>query len=85
MIARIWSLAREPHVKTWVSESEPMWDAAIQGNAALREAFLRACEEEVSGALGIPTGHGILDIQGFYDSMEWLLLVPTALRLGYPP
>eukprot|EP00959_Pyramimonas_sp_CCMP1952_P453945 9469120-Pyramimonas_sp.AAC.1 len=57
-IARIWSLAREPHVKTWAAESEPMWDAAIAGNAALREALRRVCEEEISGALGTATGHG---------------------------
>eukprot|EP00959_Pyramimonas_sp_CCMP1952_P292279 6112776-Pyramimonas_sp.AAC.1 len=45
---------------------------------------MRVCEEEVSGTLGIPTGHGLLDIQGFYDAMEWFLLIPAAIRLGFP-
>eukprot|EP00959_Pyramimonas_sp_CCMP1952_P447328 9366248-Pyramimonas_sp.AAC.1 len=85
MTARIRSLAREPHVKTWAAESEPMWDAAITGNAAPCEAFRRVCEEGVSGVLGSSTGHGLLDIQGFYDAMEWFYLIPAALRLGHPP
>eukprot|EP00959_Pyramimonas_sp_CCMP1952_P112762 2357355-Pyramimonas_sp.AAC.1 len=41
MIPRIWSLAREPWVKDWTVASQPRWDAAVAGNSALRECFLR--------------------------------------------
>eukprot|EP00959_Pyramimonas_sp_CCMP1952_P254409 5314069-Pyramimonas_sp.AAC.1 len=30
-------------------------------------------------------GHALLDIQSFYDEMEWPVLVDGALRYGFPP
>ena len=84
MLTRVWSLAREEDVRSWSSSSEPAWDAAVQGNAALREAFLRALHDEAYFKLGIENGHGLLDVQGFYDSIGWAVLVRTALRLISP-
>ena len=33
----------------------------------------------------ISSAHGMLDIRGFYDAIQWGLLLTAALRLGYPP
>eukprot|EP00959_Pyramimonas_sp_CCMP1952_P105185 2198869-Pyramimonas_sp.AAC.1 len=39
MICRVWSMAREPVVQQWASDSQPDWNAAVKGNSALREAY----------------------------------------------
>ena len=85
MLTRVWSLVREEDVRSWSSSAEPAWDAAIRGNSALREAFLRALHDESYFKLGIENGHGLLDVKGFYDSIGWAVLVRTALSLNFPP
>eukprot|EP00959_Pyramimonas_sp_CCMP1952_P431849 9044162-Pyramimonas_sp.AAC.1 len=74
MFSRTWSLAREDEVRSWSMDSEPAWDAAISGNSALREVFLRALHDEGLARLGIAFGEGLLDIKGFYDAMGWIPL-----------
>eukprot|EP00959_Pyramimonas_sp_CCMP1952_P311008 6508588-Pyramimonas_sp.AAC.1 len=51
MTCRIWSQARDPLVSEWSRATSPEWDAAIEGNAALREAFVRVLDEELAGHL----------------------------------
>eukprot|EP00959_Pyramimonas_sp_CCMP1952_P134833 2821573-Pyramimonas_sp.AAC.1 len=46
MFGRVWSMIREPLVRTWSTSAEQQWDAAIRGNSSLREAFVRAVQEE---------------------------------------
>eukprot|EP00959_Pyramimonas_sp_CCMP1952_P409175 8575230-Pyramimonas_sp.AAC.1 len=41
MFSRVWSQARGPQVTEWSRTTAPGWDAAEEGNAALREAFIR--------------------------------------------
>eukprot|EP00959_Pyramimonas_sp_CCMP1952_P030610 641603-Pyramimonas_sp.AAC.1 len=60
-------MSREPLIKEWSRESQPQWDAAVEGNSALREAFLRILGEEVHSRLDVMCGHGLLDIQYCYD------------------
>eukprot|EP00959_Pyramimonas_sp_CCMP1952_P431307 9033216-Pyramimonas_sp.AAC.1 len=48
MPCRVWSLAREPCAREWSASLTASWDAAIAGNSALREAYLRALESEVA-------------------------------------
>eukprot|EP00959_Pyramimonas_sp_CCMP1952_P086519 1809726-Pyramimonas_sp.AAC.1 len=43
MVCRIWSMIREDIMKPWTIDSSESWDAALAGNAALREAFLKTC------------------------------------------
>eukprot|EP00959_Pyramimonas_sp_CCMP1952_P037855 792334-Pyramimonas_sp.AAC.1 len=73
-LGRVWSLIREGHVRQRRNLVEAEWDAAIAGNASPREGFHRTLQEEVAGALGTPHGHGLMDVQGFYDSIEWGIL-----------
>ena len=75
---------REQNVREWAVVVESDW-YAILSNASLREAFHRTLADAVSGCLGVPTGHGLLDIKGFHDAIEWDLLLHAALRLEYPP
>eukprot|EP00959_Pyramimonas_sp_CCMP1952_P434234 9092921-Pyramimonas_sp.AAC.1 len=84
MFSRLWSLIREPVVRQWSNSSAPYWDAAMKGNAALREAFVRTLEGEVGHQLGVVSGAGFLDIDGFYDNIVWELLMPKGLQLGFP-
>jgi hypothetical protein len=52
-LGRLWSLIREGHVRQWCNLVEADWDAAIGGNAPLREGFHRTLQEEVAGVLGV--------------------------------
>eukprot|EP00959_Pyramimonas_sp_CCMP1952_P114766 2399296-Pyramimonas_sp.AAC.1 len=52
MLCRVWSLAREPCAREWSASLTSSWDAAIAGNSALREAYLRVLESEVAVQLG---------------------------------
>eukprot|EP00959_Pyramimonas_sp_CCMP1952_P079941 1671381-Pyramimonas_sp.AAC.1 len=70
MICRIWSLSREPLIREWASAGQPDWEAAIAGNSALREPHLRALDEELFTKMKASHGHGLSDIQSFYDEME---------------
>eukprot|EP00959_Pyramimonas_sp_CCMP1952_P060474 1263511-Pyramimonas_sp.AAC.1 len=63
MAWRVWSLAREPVSKAWTSASCPDWDAAVSGNSALHEAFVRVLESEIAVKLGATVGSAVLDIQ----------------------
>eukprot|EP00959_Pyramimonas_sp_CCMP1952_P138166 2891982-Pyramimonas_sp.AAC.1 len=85
MLCRVWSLAREPHAKAWTMETSPSWDAAIIGNSALGEAFVRALDCELAVKLGGTMGTSILDIKSFYDHIRRPKLLSAALRLNFPP
>eukprot|EP00959_Pyramimonas_sp_CCMP1952_P173558 3626697-Pyramimonas_sp.AAC.1 len=85
MVGRLWSLIREPLVRQWSSDTEASWDAAVRGNSSLREAFVRALQQEVPHHLGIAVGEGLVDIKSFYDSIEWPGLVLCSPNLSFPP
>eukprot|EP00959_Pyramimonas_sp_CCMP1952_P095115 1989012-Pyramimonas_sp.AAC.1 len=46
VLCRVWSLAREPVVQSWAQADQPGWDAAVRGNSSLKEAFMRALDDE---------------------------------------
>eukprot|EP00959_Pyramimonas_sp_CCMP1952_P244474 5110240-Pyramimonas_sp.AAC.1 len=85
MLCRVWSLCREPCARDWSASLTSDWDAAIAGNNAFREAYLKVLESEVAVKLGATVGRAILDIKSFYDHIQWPRLIRAALRLGYPP
>eukprot|EP00959_Pyramimonas_sp_CCMP1952_P144010 3014847-Pyramimonas_sp.AAC.1 len=85
MTSRTWSLAREDVTRAWTRDAQPDWGAAVAGNSALREAFLRALRDGGLSRMGISFGATFSDIKGFYDAMQWGPLVRTALKLGFPP
>eukprot|EP00959_Pyramimonas_sp_CCMP1952_P116274 2431054-Pyramimonas_sp.AAC.1 len=66
-------MAREVEMKEWSIEQAGVdhWDAAVAGNSALREALVRALEDEVHTRLQIPSGHTLWDLASFYDSIEF--------------
>eukprot|EP00959_Pyramimonas_sp_CCMP1952_P278780 5828887-Pyramimonas_sp.AAC.1 len=37
MLGRVWSMIREPLVRTWSTATEQQWDAAIRGNPVLEK------------------------------------------------
>eukprot|EP00959_Pyramimonas_sp_CCMP1952_P148013 3097393-Pyramimonas_sp.AAC.1 len=86
MLCRVWSMAREVQMKEWsaLQAETDHWDAAIAGNCALREAFVRALQDEVHSRLDIPHGQTVVDIASFYDSIEWEPLTLCAMRKGFP-
>eukprot|EP00959_Pyramimonas_sp_CCMP1952_P437276 9155311-Pyramimonas_sp.AAC.1 len=85
MIGRISPGTREQQVRDWRGLLGTEWNAAISGNSSLVEVFLCALSHEIAGWMKLPTGNGMLDIKGFYDGVEWDVLVLAALRSGYPP
>ena len=85
LLGRLWSLTRGPTAKSWTTESACHWDAAPPGNSCLQEAFLRALGEELAHAMGVKYGRGMLNVETFYDSISWDLLVAAAMRLQFPP
>eukprot|EP00959_Pyramimonas_sp_CCMP1952_P018388 388879-Pyramimonas_sp.AAC.1 len=78
-------MAREGQMRQWSSDSAPHWDAAVAGNSALREAFLRGLNSEVFSRMGVAHGEALLDVASFYDSIEFEVLADTAARLSFPP
>eukprot|EP00959_Pyramimonas_sp_CCMP1952_P207894 4348691-Pyramimonas_sp.AAC.2 len=85
MFCRLWGMASEGQVRQWALDDEPVWDAAVANNSALREACVRALEEEVHVRLRVPHGHALVDVHAFYDSIERPHLARGALRLRFPP
>eukprot|EP00959_Pyramimonas_sp_CCMP1952_P209497 4383051-Pyramimonas_sp.AAC.1 len=85
MMCRLWSLIRDPHGRIWTKEVTASWDAALADNSSLREAFLRAVQQEVPQRLGVACGEGLIDIPGFYDAIDWSRLATSALALHFPP
>eukprot|EP00959_Pyramimonas_sp_CCMP1952_P110447 2310542-Pyramimonas_sp.AAC.1 len=64
-------MAREVQMKEWSAQQDDHWDAAIAGNSALKEAFIRALQDESQSRLNIDHGHGLLDVEAFYDGIKW--------------
>ena len=60
------------------------WDAAIAGNSALQEAFMKAVDHEMFHRLGAAHGCAVLDIKSFYDHIRWTRLAGAAVDLGFP-
>eukprot|EP00959_Pyramimonas_sp_CCMP1952_P454374 9469806-Pyramimonas_sp.AAC.1 len=60
-LCRAWSMAREVQMKEWSSLQGDDRDAAVAGNSALKEAFVRALQDESQTRLSIAHGHGQLD------------------------
>eukprot|EP00959_Pyramimonas_sp_CCMP1952_P314323 6579977-Pyramimonas_sp.AAC.1 len=46
LLGRLWSLIGEPLVRDWSAETGEGRGAAAAGNSRLREAYLRAVQEE---------------------------------------
>eukprot|EP00959_Pyramimonas_sp_CCMP1952_P426145 8925808-Pyramimonas_sp.AAC.1 len=61
VVARFWSLHRGPPVRSWPSQHIASWDAAVEGNPSLREAYLRAIDEEMAHTMNMNFGHAIID------------------------
>eukprot|EP00959_Pyramimonas_sp_CCMP1952_P267152 5585455-Pyramimonas_sp.AAC.1 len=61
-IARLWSMCREDTVREWNLECSAPCAAAVRGNSALKEAYERALQDEISALVQVPQGHWLLDI-----------------------
>eukprot|EP00959_Pyramimonas_sp_CCMP1952_P404730 8482088-Pyramimonas_sp.AAC.1 len=84
VLCRGWSAAREPYTKEWNTQSQTDWGAARAGNSALKEAYMRAMDEELFFRLRSSQGHALLDIKSFYDEIGWSILVDRALECNFP-
>eukprot|EP00959_Pyramimonas_sp_CCMP1952_P277210 5795424-Pyramimonas_sp.AAC.1 len=73
-------MAREVQMKEWSPLQGDGWDAAVAGNSALKEAFVRALQDESHTGLSIAHGRGLLDVEAFCDGIEWGPLARCAVR-----
>ena len=56
----------------------------MAGNSALREAFVRALASEARARANMAQGDAPLDVEAFYDSIEYPIIADTAARLNFP-
>ena len=81
---KLWSRARGGCCNSWSEGLEAHWDTALKGSSALRAGLLRACLDEVGAELGATAMTLLLDIDKFYDTVSFVILMRIALRLGFP-
>ena len=85
MVYRLWARVRKWPVAEWEDGFVGHWDTAVRGSSALRAAVARAFAAEYAVALGATAATVYWDIEKFYDSVALDLLIPEAVRFGYPP
>ena len=86
-LARLWSSCRGQERAAWTREKAGWWDAAVAGSSALREALLRCYMDEtvsLSSIKGWIQASVLWDIEGFYDALQWDLLLEKGLQHDLP-
>eukprot|EP00959_Pyramimonas_sp_CCMP1952_P072195 1507694-Pyramimonas_sp.AAC.1 len=84
MVCRVWPLLREVHSRSRAADHPTTWDAAIAGNSALQEAFMKAIGHELYLRLGAAHGCALIGIKSFYDHIQWTRLASAAVDRGFP-
>eukprot|EP00975_Prorocentrum_lima_P000075 18042-Prorocentrum_lima.AAC.1 len=82
LLLRLWGRTRAEEMRIWAQREAGPWDAARKGSSALQEATGRAYRDEEAWhspvkqivATSIPW-----DIQGFYDTLPWTLLLEQGM------
>eukprot|EP00959_Pyramimonas_sp_CCMP1952_P252108 5267669-Pyramimonas_sp.AAC.1 len=86
-LPRLWGRLRHFERAEWCKKRAGHWGTAVAGSSALRVAVWRAFQDELAEQSVIPDlVHASLlwDVQGFYDSLSWELVLFKALALGFP-
>ena len=71
-------------IREWDVKEGHHWDSALAGSSSLRAAVLRALQSENGEARGDHVAHQLWDMQKFYDSVDFTLLIDELLRRGFP-
>eukprot|EP00959_Pyramimonas_sp_CCMP1952_P213465 4466246-Pyramimonas_sp.AAC.1 len=82
--AKLWSKMRSAPSYSWTEKPGAVWDTAIAGSLALRAALARATLDECARELGVSYATLFLDLQKFYDSISFVLLMKASRSLHYP-
>ena len=61
-LCRCWELLHGDRIRDWLLAERRPWDAAVAGNACLREAICRALGDETSAAMGVGFRCGFLGL-----------------------
>ena len=83
-MGRCWELLNREVVRDWVRAVQQPWDAAVPGQSCLREAMVRSIGDETADAVGAATAGGLIDIERFYDSVEFNYAVRAARHYKFP-
>ncbi|CAK0866039.1 unnamed protein product, partial [Prorocentrum cordatum] len=81
---KLWSRIRTAPSTAWSEKQGALWDTEMTGSSALRAAFARAVVDECANELCIQHAALFLDLQKFYDSTCFVLLMQASRSLGYP-
>ena len=87
-LARLWGKLRANYTEEWAAQAAGRWDSAVAGNSPVREAAIRSFMDESTSASRIEGHHHasvLWDIEGFYDALQWDLVLSNALDIGFPP
>ena len=84
---RLWCFCRAQVVKKWMRETAEQfpWDKASPGNTCLETGMQRLLRGEVSRAANKHACAVLLDLQTFYDSVNWTKLEERIVATGFPP
>ena len=84
---RLWCFCRAQVVKKWMRETAERfpWDKASPGNTCLETGMQRLLRGEVSRAANKHACAVLLDLQTFYDSVNWTKLEERIVATGFPP
>ena len=84
---RLWCFCRAQVVKKWMRETAAQfpWDKASPGNTCLETGMQRLLRGEVSRAANKHACAVLLDLQTFYDSVNWTKLEERIVATGFPP
>ena len=81
---RVWCRWRRPVIKQWEDGITAEWDCCRSGSSAEFAASRRLLEAELAKCSGQEVGMNLWDVEKFFDSVDFSLLVARALRWGYP-
>jgi len=84
-IPKTWSKLRASITDQWSRSLGEFWDTAIKGSSALRAALMRALLDESAAAFGISHATLLMDVEKFYDSVNFAKLFDTAILAKFPP
>ena len=85
MLYRVWTKVRRSYLQAWENEHCGSWDAATNGNSALRAALLSLFHDEVGSYSSEEVGTLLFDMEKFYDNVDLARLMAKAEATEYPP
>eukprot|EP00974_Lingulodinium_polyedra_P118366 11166885-Lingulodinium_polyedra.AAC.1 len=85
MLVRLWDRARRGVLQKWSEEKAQHWDSAVRGSSALRSALLTCMLDESAVKAGQAVCSLYWDIEKFYDSVAYDVVIRRCLERQYHP